>query len=257
MSENSIKKFYEDKEIFVTGGSGFLGRAIIEKLLRTCDVRKIYVLLRPKKGMGLEQRMQNLQDNCVFDVVRKSNPNFHQKLEIIEGDCMDLKLGIKDKDLEKLKNVSIIFHSAASIRFDDPLQKAILLNTRGTREVCNLAKSLKNLESLCHVSTAYVNPLRKEMAEGIYETSFDWRQYIKFAENLENQQLEVLTNKLTENARNTYVFTKNLAEHVVLSYKREHNLPVTIVRPSIITCSEQEPYPGWMDPYNGPIMFLV
>lgn len=102
--------------------------------------------------------------------MRKANPDFPQKIEIIEGDCSELNLGISDESREKLKNVSIILHSAASIRFDDSLEKAVLLNTRGTREVCNLALSLKNLESVCHISTAYVNPKRKEMAEGVTTT---------------------------------------------------------------------------------------
>lgn len=63
--------------------------------------------------------------------------------------------------------------------------------------------------------------------------------------------------RLTNSSVNTYVFTKNLAEHVCLHYKNEKNLPISIVRPSIITCAEVEPFPGWMDPYNGAIMMLV
>lgn len=65
MAENSIKKFYEGKEIFLTGGSGFVGRGLIEKLLRSCNVKKIYVLLRSKKGMNLEERAKSLTDNLV------------------------------------------------------------------------------------------------------------------------------------------------------------------------------------------------
>lgn len=62
MGENdSITSFYEDKVIFLTGGSGFLGKVIIEKLLRSCpNVKKIYVLLRSKKGRSSEERMKSL-----------------------------------------------------------------------------------------------------------------------------------------------------------------------------------------------------
>lgn len=55
-------------------------------------------------------------------------------------------LGLSDTDRQKLvDNVNVIFHVAASVRFDDPLKYAILLNTRGTREVAQLALDTKNL----------------------------------------------------------------------------------------------------------------
>ena len=47
------------------------------------------------------------------------------------------------------------------MRFDDPLTKAILLNTRGTREVVYLANEVKNLDVLIHVSTTYCNTDKK------------------------------------------------------------------------------------------------
>lgn len=99
--------------------------------------------------------------------MRKINPDYHKKLEVIEGDCMELNLGMKAEDVEKMKNVSVIFHSAACVRFDDPLKNAILLNTRATKEVCEFATKLKNLEVLIHVSTAYCNPKRNFMEETV------------------------------------------------------------------------------------------
>lgn len=61
-----IKKFYENREIFVTGGSGFVGKTLIEKLLRTCDgLKKIYLLMRPKKGQSASDRIKNFVDGHV------------------------------------------------------------------------------------------------------------------------------------------------------------------------------------------------
>lgn len=45
-----------------------------------------------------------------------------------------------------INNVSIIYHLAATVRFDEALGDAVLLNTRGTRELVNLAKKISNLE---------------------------------------------------------------------------------------------------------------
>lgn len=89
----------------------------------------------------------------------------------------------------------MIFHLAASVRFDDPLKKAILLNSRGTREVCELAKIMPKLKVYVHVSTAYVQPLILNVAEKLIGTDCDWRKYIQFAENLPIDVLDSLTLK--------------------------------------------------------------
>ena len=44
---------------------------------------------------------------------------------------------------------------------------------------------------------------------------------------------------------NTYTYTKNLCER--LMKRRRGSVPLTIVRPAIITTSYEEPFPGWTD----------
>ena len=58
MSElNSVQRFYKDKTIFITGGSGFMGKVLIEKLLYSCsEVKELIVLMRPKRGKTVNQR---------------------------------------------------------------------------------------------------------------------------------------------------------------------------------------------------------
>ena len=56
-----VIQFYEGQNIFVTGASGFLGKVLLEKLLRSSpDVGNIYVLVRPKKGNEPIERVQNI-----------------------------------------------------------------------------------------------------------------------------------------------------------------------------------------------------
>lgn len=108
---------------------------------------------------------------------------------------MQLGLGISGSDLERLKSCSVIFHAAASVRFDDPLKSAIIINTRGTREICELAKMMPNLKALVHVSTAYIQPRNFHVREILYGTDADWRTYIKYAENLDEELINCLTQK--------------------------------------------------------------
>lgn len=54
------------KNIFLTGGSGFIGKVLIEKILRTIpDVGKIFILLRKKKGKYPEDRIRDILNNSV------------------------------------------------------------------------------------------------------------------------------------------------------------------------------------------------
>lgn len=108
---------------------------------------------------------------------------------------MKLNLGICESDLDKLKACSVIFHSAATVRFDDPLKSAILLNTRGTREMCKLAQTLPHLKALVHVSTAYIQPKNFYVKEKIYPAEANYKTYIDFAENLDDDLLDLMTLK--------------------------------------------------------------
>ena len=61
---SEIVKYYRNKSIFITGATGFLGKVLIEKLLRSCyDLKKIYVLVRHKKGQTPAQRLNEIF-NC-------------------------------------------------------------------------------------------------------------------------------------------------------------------------------------------------
>jgi len=110
-----LDDFYENSEIFVTGGSGVVGKALIEKLLRSCNVKRIYVLLRSKKQMSAEQRVEKLRQANIFQVLRLQKPNEVNKLVAIPGDVSLPKLGITPEYHEQLKDVSIVFHCAATV----------------------------------------------------------------------------------------------------------------------------------------------
>ena len=83
----------------------------------------------------------------LFEPLLRERPEAVSKLVAVAGDCSLLKLGLSADDEAMLAaNVSYVFHAAATVRFDDPLRSAVLLNTRGTREVVELAKKMVNLK---------------------------------------------------------------------------------------------------------------
>jgi fatty acyl-CoA reductase len=123
-NESQIANFYKDRSVFITGATGFIGKVLVEKLLRSCDgVKNIYVLLRTKKGLDVRTRLDEIIDAKIFEKIRDENPVALNKLIAIEGDITKDGLGISKNDLNSLiSDVSVVFHSAATVKFDEPLK---------------------------------------------------------------------------------------------------------------------------------------
>ncbi|KAJ8916667.1 hypothetical protein NQ315_000312, partial [Exocentrus adspersus] len=254
----TIPEYFAGKSVFVTGATGFIGKVLVEKLLRSCpDVAKIYVLIRAKKGKSVEERIAEMLELPLFDLLRQTHPENLKKVVPVVGDVTELDLGMSAEDRAVLvEDVNFVYHIAASVRFDDSLHDAIIMNTRGTREVVLLAKQMKRLEVLVHFSTTYCHTDKPIVEEKIYPPTTDWRQAIELAEKADPRVLQVLTAKYTHPFPNTYTFTKGLGEHVVNDLC-DGKIPAIIIRPSIVISSMLEPMPGWLDNFNGPVGILV
>lgn len=61
-----IPKYFADSTVLITGATGFLGKLILEKLLRTCtDIKKVIIIIRTKKGKSPEERFEEIFSNVV------------------------------------------------------------------------------------------------------------------------------------------------------------------------------------------------
>lgn len=143
-----IRPFYEGKNIFVTGGTGFLGKVLIEKLLRSCDgIKHIYILLRPKRGLTSEQRYREFVKHPAFDRLRAKAPYVLEKMICIGGDITMPQLGLSEMDRQLLvENVNIVFHVAATVRFNEGLKEAAVLNAIGTQRILDLCVKMFHLQ---------------------------------------------------------------------------------------------------------------
>lgn len=87
----------------------------------------------------------------------------------MKGDVGMSELGLEPQDKDMLiQRVNIVFHGAATVRFNEPLKIAVNLNTKGTERMLDLCRHMANLISIIHVSTAYSNADRREIEELIY-----------------------------------------------------------------------------------------
>ncbi|XP_029719257.1 putative fatty acyl-CoA reductase CG8306 [Aedes albopictus] len=258
MKESDIQNFYKNKNVFITGGTGFLGIAIVEKILRSCpEVGGIYLLMRPKKGKQIEERLKELTDNAVFEtLLQQSSPDIFRKLHAVAGDVGEENLGLSPENRASLaQTIDVVIHSAATLDFQATLRPTVQINLLGTRRVMQLCREMQHLKCMVHVSSAYVNSYLKEADEKLYPAHEEAEKIIDLVNSLGDDALEQLTDKLLKDHPNTYTFTKHLAEHEV--NKCAAIFPCGIVRPSMITGAWKEPVPGWTISKNGPQGFLM
>ncbi|XP_069037557.1 fatty acyl-CoA reductase 1 isoform X3 [Lepisosteus oculatus] len=248
----SIPKYYEGKNVLITGATGFMGKVLLEKLLRSCPaVNAVYVLVRQKAGQAPKARIDDMVNCKLFDRLRDEQPNFADKVIAVSSDLTQSELDLSKEDQEKLADcIHIVFHCAATVRFNEPLKDAVQLNVLATQQLIALAHRMKQLEVFIHVSTAYANCNRKLIEEVVYPPPVDYKKLIDSLEWMDDKLINEITPKLIGDRPNTYTYTKALAEYVV--QQECGNLNVAIIRPSIVGASWMEPFPGWIDNFNGP-----
>jgi phosphoserine phosphatase/nucleoside-diphosphate-sugar epimerase len=160
--------------ILLTGGTGFVGQAILERLLSSHPGTTILVLARPRGAVSARQRVENLLRKPVFAPwlatvgEDEAQRRFAERVQVVEGD-----LGALGPEPERL---DLVLHSASSVNFDDPIDAAFATNVSG---VARLYRGLLDAGAdphVVHVSTAYVNAARRGLVtEGPVAQEVDWR----------------------------------------------------------------------------------
>ncbi|XP_073978515.1 putative fatty acyl-CoA reductase CG5065 isoform X2 [Rhodnius prolixus] len=163
MSE--IVQFFKGKTIFLTGATGTIGKLLIDQLLRKCDPKKLYLLIRNKNNINPKKRAEKLFEEVAFS----------------------------------------------------------------------------------YISTAFSNYPYRDIKEELYDIHINCDQLMDLMTILNDNELNSLQSRILDKWCNTYVFTKAVAENAIKMYAK--NLPVAIVRPSIVFGTDREPFPGWSGSY--------
>lgn len=65
-TESHIANWYQNQIIFVTGSTGFMGKVLVEKLLRDCpNIKTCFLLMRTKRGIEPDQRREDYINHMV------------------------------------------------------------------------------------------------------------------------------------------------------------------------------------------------
>ena len=122
-----------EKNMMITGGTGFLGAHLLNKLLRELENVKIYCLVRFPSRNRLKDTLMKYglwQDE------------FESRIVVIEGDFSKHQFGLDDMTYEKLSNdVSHVYHVGAETNFFEPYSKSKVSNVDGVVEIIKFASS--------------------------------------------------------------------------------------------------------------------
>ncbi|HUY63846.1 MAG TPA: HAD-IB family hydrolase [Acidimicrobiales bacterium] len=159
------------RRLLVTGATGFLGTALVERLLRCVPDCQVTVLVRPTRRLDAAARAQReiVRNDC-FDRLRAElgdgfGPYVQARLAAVAGDVGRDGLGLDDEGRSALAAADVVVHSAATVAFDAPLDTAVEVNLLGPSRVAaaitEAAAERRQLGAdspthLVTVSTAYV-----------------------------------------------------------------------------------------------------
>ena len=164
-----IREYFAGRTLLITGGTGFLGQALIAKILRDLPrVERIYAFARPGRGsnrqtLSAEERVERmLAEDSVFRRHRDGDPGGFArqaaKVVAVPWDTDKPDFGVEPAMLDRLREeIDTVFNSAATVVFDEPLDDSIRLNTHGPVALLKFAAGCRKPVDFVHVSTAYVN----------------------------------------------------------------------------------------------------
>lgn len=251
--------------VLLTGVTGFVGKVVLWQLLTRREelgIDKVSVLIRSKSGSSRggkkaaksdaaakkpagqspAERFANKVANS--EIFRSLPDGWRDLVQVVSADLEQADLGMAPGDRQSLQsNVTHILHCAASVEFDLPIASALGANVEAALHMLELARGCSKLVGMVSVSTAYVSAWRTgpilETLGHLPRPADELRQAI-----LDGSRSEA--DLLAESGHpNTYTYTKCVAEHLLSA--RRGNVPLIIVRPSIISAAYATPHPGWID----------
>jgi nucleoside-diphosphate-sugar epimerase len=237
--------------VLLTGATGFVGKVVLEELLRRREelgIARVLVLVRASDAEHADARLR--ADVISSACFAAHAAGFEKGVEAVAGDVERERLGLAPGAFARVTaEVTHVIHCAASVEFDLPLGEAASVNVGGALNVLELSRVCPRLASLVSVSTAYVTPHAEPGSGRVARVAETLAPLPRPAREIHGEILAArgdAARLLTETGHpNTYTLTKCVAEHLLA--ERAQDLPLTLVRPSIVSASRARPAPGWID----------
>ena len=138
-----IRQALAGRRIAVTGATGFLGTALVERLLRSVPDCHLLLVVRPgRRGEAERIRREVLRNDCFDRLRRELGDGFEAEMAArvtpIAGDVASDGLGLDAAGRALLARCDTVIHSAAAVNFDSPLDGAVEVNLLGPTRVAQV-----------------------------------------------------------------------------------------------------------------------
>jgi long-chain acyl-CoA synthetase len=163
----SPTEIFNDRRMFLIGGTGFLGKVTLSMLLyRFPNIGRVYVTVRARSQEESETRFwKNVISAPPFDPLRERYGSalddfIRDKVAIVGGDIAEDNLGFSEEEAEAIAgDIDVVLNSAGNVTFNPTLESGLRTNVVGTQNVIAFAKRMKR-PCLVHISTCFVAGVR-------------------------------------------------------------------------------------------------
>jgi alcohol-forming fatty acyl-CoA reductase len=189
-----IRDAIAGKTLLVTGTTGFLGKSVVEKILRDIpQVGRIYMAVRSSARRQAADRVERevlaspafrrLKEQLGEDGFTRLTS---EKLAVLELDLGRDGLGMSEEARRQLVECDIVIHSAAAVEFDNPADVSAQTNLLGAARLVDAVRESGGRPHLVHVSTAYVGGMLRGLAreELPHDPGLNWRHEAEILSNL-------------------------------------------------------------------------
>jgi alcohol-forming fatty acyl-CoA reductase len=162
------------RRVLLTGATGFVGEALLERLLHDLPDTSVVVIARPRGETTAEQRVAALLDGPAFGRLRDrigveaTHALLGTRLEVLSGDLAAVP------DLPS--DLDVVIHCAGEVSFDPAIDEGFATNVQGALNLLAAIDASGSQPHYVHVSTAYVAGVAQGVVpEGRLDHDIDWR----------------------------------------------------------------------------------
>ncbi|HUI64223.1 MAG TPA: SDR family oxidoreductase, partial [Bacteroidota bacterium] len=152
------------EHFFITGATGLVGTDLVPRILTSFPESTVTLLVRAGSDAQARERL----DGFIRTIGRRDElSRAAERLEVMRGDVEQESCGLSAANRNTLvRRTTHIIHGAATIRFDESLEKARSVNCGGTKRMLALAAVCADrgaLERFVYIGSSSVSGKREGM----------------------------------------------------------------------------------------------
>ncbi|WP_342495759.1 alpha/beta fold hydrolase [Bacillus sp. FSL K6-0994] len=193
------------KTVFLIGGTGFIGKQLVEELAKE-DVNILLLVRSKSKATRIFQERGILKESV---------------MHFVEGDLTKIDLGLSAEDKERVLKTDVIIHAGGPMDIQATSNEAASVFLNGAKHMSELAKSIhqsKGLHQFIHV-VGYMSPFDDQNSKVTIDVFKEGNSYLKI--------------------KNPYERTKFLADLYIRQQASAIGYPLSVINPPTVVGSSK------------------